>query len=471
MSGLNQTLNISDQSLFASRQGIDTTAHNIANAQTEGYSRQAVKINARDPILKQGLLVGSGAYVASIGRAHDRFIERQVNGAGSAHGESEGKYNAYVELEGLFSPELATNLSQQLDHFFDALQSLSGQPEEMTVRTAVKERGESLAQSFNEMDRSLKTFRDNSNEKLRASVDRLNELLENIAGLNLKIQETEYGEQRISNDLRDQRDRLVRDLSQYMDVNYYHDQFGMLTLRGAGSTLLVERGYASQFRTRRNDQGMYDLVVTDADGNMAQDVSRKIASGSLKAIIDTRDHTIGKLLAQNNDLAFNFAKEVNRVHKEGFGIGEFSAANSRNFFEELKDVHNAAQNIKIESTIQNSVNAIAAASTPEAVGDNVNINKLLDLRNHRFLANGTATFHEYFANNVGDLGTEAKRAMHSMEADRILFDDVTGRRESVAGVSMDEEASNMIRWQAAFTASSKLITTIDEMFQTVLSLK
>ena len=119
----------------------------------------------------------------------------------------------------------------------------------------------------------------------------------------------------------------------------------------------------------------------------------------------------------------------------------------------------------------NFVDSISAASTPNTVGDNVVMNKLLNLRDHKIFDKGRSTFTDYYANFVGEIGLETQRANNLYDSNKILLADIEARRDSVSGVSLDEEASNMLKWQTAFAASSKIITTIDEMLETVLSLK
>ena len=118
-----------------------------------------------------------------------------------------------------------------------------------------------------------------------------------------------------------------------------------------------------------------------------------------------------------------------------------------------------------------STDAISAAATPAAPGDNVVANNLLRLKDARILENGNASLNDYYANMVSVFGLETVRAENMRQADDIMMGDLTARREAVAGVSLDEEAMNLMKWQANFTAASKVITTVDEMFDTVLSLK
>ncbi len=471
MSGLTHSLNISSQSLYNSQQGIDTTSHNIANAQTEGYSRQDLRLKQREPFLKQGVLIGDGAYIGSIYRSRDKFIDKQMNETRSTLGRSEGRYTALAELESFYGPEMGSNLTSEMDNFFESLQNLSTNPEEITIRTSLQERGKSLAFAFNQTDRNLKNYRNNINEKIRDSIDGVNTTLANIAQLNTKIRESEFGEQRVSNDMRDQRDLLVHKLSESIGISYYEDRSGMTTIRADDGSLLVDRGYACQFGVRKNDAGLYDVLVLDGEGDEIRNVSSRLKRGTVGALLDVRDNVATKMIDQNDNLAYEFVSQINAIHRQGFGLGEYDLTDSRDFFEHLNQASGAGQSIKLDDVIASSTNAISAASTAQTVGDNIVANRLILLKNQRTMANGTASFNEFYANGIGILGAETARSLQARDADKILFADLKAQSENVSGVSLDEEATNMMKWHANFTASSKMIKTIDEMTETVLSLK
>ena len=128
--GLFHTLNIGEQSLYNTRQGVDTASHNIANANTVGYSRQRVNLRSRDPVLLRGVLAGSGAYITNITRSHDNFVEKQINRAQQLSGESNARFEALKSIENIFSPELASGVSDEISNFFNSVQGLSLAPDD-----------------------------------------------------------------------------------------------------------------------------------------------------------------------------------------------------------------------------------------------------------------------------------------------------------------------------------------------------
>jgi flagellar hook-associated protein 1 FlgK len=232
-------------------------------------------------------------------------------------------------------------------------------------------------------------------------------------------------------------------------------------------------GYAASMavKVRPDGTGFLDAYVIDPEGKSAKNISEYVTNGKLKGLIDIRDVVCTDLLQKTNDMARKIIDNVNVVHREGFGIKDFKSASGRDFFESSADQDRTIRDLKISDVIMNSTDAIAAAASPFAPGDNVVANNLLRLREDKILDEGRATLTDFYANMVGVLGLDVKRAEQRNQANEVILADLNKRRESIAGVSLDEEASNLMRWQANFTASSKVITTVDEMLDTVINLK
>lgn len=475
MASLFHTLNVGSESLHANRQGVDTAGHNIANAQVEGFSRQRVNVEPRTPLEIRGLIIGNGVFTKNITRAHDKFLEKQLNISNQSVGKSKTMTENLKALEEIFSPALGAQVSDEMSKFFNSIQDLSSFPDEMPVRTAVREAAQDLTMSFKRVDDSLRRAQGDVNLKVEAEAQEMTGILKQIATLNNDIASMEGGEGRPANDLRDARDRLVRDLSTRVDIHYYEDKNGMLCVRGPNDTILIDGKRPSSFYVTGNGgkpgRGFNELVLVDSEGGNMRTMSDKVKSGKVRALFDIRDNTIETMLTKNNELAASIIENVNSVHRQGYGLKEFGEHVGRNFFEPPGDGDTIARDMRITDAIVESIDAIAAASSPHAPGDNVIANQISSLKDVKFLSNGKATFNEFYSDYTGMLGLNTVRADNQKQADEILHGDLTTRREGVAGVSLDEEAVNILKWQAAFTASSKVITTTDEMIETVLSLK
>lgn len=471
MSGLFHTLNIGSESLFAARQGVDTTGHNIANAQTEGYSRQRVEIHQRAPSWRHGLIMGNGAYAGAIKRSHDQFLERQVNRHGADYGYSQAMNEAMASVETLFSPELSASIAEDMSTFFNSMQDLSAFPEDSTARLSVREMAITLGNSFRRIDGDLRDLQSQFDGLVQQEADEITSIASNIASLNQKIRTLEVGTKQDANDLLDQRDLLVRTLAEKVDLTYYTDKNNMVVVRGPGQELLVEGNHASRLSVRKDVKTGHHMVqITDFENSITKDVTHLVRGGSLSGYIDVRDRIVGGLIQQQNDLASNLVTEVNSIHNKGFGLGDYKMQQGRNFFAPITDLSRAAADMDIASEVMQSTDAISAGLVPDTPGDNVIINELISLKDKKVF-DGRANFNDFYANFVGELGIEKARIQSKFSADQVLRNELQQKRESISGVSLDEEATNLMKWQTAFTASSKLITTVDEMLQTVLNLK
>ena len=473
MSGLLHTLNIGAESLYASRQGVDTAGHNIANAQTEGFSRQRVNLEQRYPSETRGVLIGNGVFVKNITRAHDKFIEKQINETNQNLGQSNARYESMKPIEDIYSPELNSTLSAEIDRFFNSLQDLSNFPEEITVRTSVRENAQNLVDAFHRIDSSLKSQRDDINSRVQGEVGEVSTLLNEIAKLNIAIKTAETTANPEANDLLDQQDKMLRDLTKRIDVNYYRGEQGMVVVRGPRETLLVDRGFPASFGVVRKSDGsnMYDVVVDDGSSREAIVVTDLNKHGRLSGLIDVRDKVIPAMVERNNEMARTLADTLNGVHEQGYGLKNFKESTGRAFFDLGMDRDKAAANIRIDDMIASSTDAISVASTPNAPGDNVLVNEMLRLKEKKLMGEGQATIQDYYASYVGSFGLDLVRSEQVKKADDTLAQNLSARREAVSGVSMDEEATNLLKWQANFAASSKVITTIDEMMDTILQMK
>jgi len=216
--------------------------------------------------------------------------------------------------------------------------------------------------------------------------------------------------------------------------------------------------------------GLFDVMIEGAEGGMDVNLSSQVSSGEIAAMMDVRDKVITGLSAKNNQLAMTVATSINDVHREGFGTSSFKDVAGRNLFKIGGDPNRPAASLTLDDAVEASTDAISFASTPMASGDNVVGNRILALKDQKLL-DGRTSFHQFYSDMVGGFGTEVVRAGHVQEAEEVMVKDLQNRREAVSGVSLDEEATSLMRWQANFAASSKLITTVDEMLDTVLAMK
>ena len=341
------------------------------------------------------------------------------------------------------------------------------------MRSAVRESAIDLTSSFQDVNNSLKTHRVDINERLLGESQSINKILEGIANLNSSLKHLETSADHEVSDLLDQQDKFLRELSSKMDVNYYRDEYGMLVVHGPGEALLVENTMTAQIKLSKNqdNDGMYDILIDRGSSYKPVNVTKLVKAGKVSGMLEIRDKTIPKLRLENNTLAQKVATELNYWHRQAYGIREFSEKEGRDFFSISADLDTAAETINISDQISLNTDAISVASTPNAPGDNVFVNEMLRLGEQKLMNDNTATFSEYYAAGIGSFGLELVRTNNLDKANEVVSNDINARKESISGVSMDEEAINLLKWQANFTASSKVITTVDEMMETVLGMK
>ncbi|RYZ62006.1 MAG: flagellar hook-associated protein FlgK, partial [Proteobacteria bacterium] len=352
--------------------------------------------------------------------------------------------------------------------FFNSLQDLSNFPEELPVRTSVKENAQSVINAFKHIDENLKVQRDDINSRLAGEVVAANTMIEDIGRLNIAIRAAETSSAKEVPDLLDQQDKILRELTQKMDITYYRGDGGMVTVRGPAETLLVDRGVTAKIDTQSNG-AILDVVVLDGAAFKPTVVTHSNKKGRIAGMVEVRDTVIPNLIASNNKMASSFAQSMNQVHRQGFGLKDYKETTGRNFFKVSDDPEKAVESLDLDALILESTNAISVAASPNAPGDNILVNDMLRVREQKILDD--ATMGDYYANYVGVFGLDLVRSEQTKQADDTLVRNLSARRDSISGVSMDEEATNLLKWQANFTASSKVITTVDEMLETVLQMK
>jgi flagellar hook-associated protein 1 len=478
-SSLAGILNIGSEALHNSRVGVDVTGHNIANAHSTGYSRQRVELEAKEPALDGIHVKGMGARVQQIGRVHDSFIENSLRKETQAQGFAEGLSSGLSRMESLFSPELTNTVRDRMGSFLNSLRELSSYPEEQSVRQHVIESASAFTSSMNETHGNIIEVQENLTNEAEHSLDVANEKLKEVAILNVAIMEMEVDKASSANDLRDKRDTLIRELSELVDTRVYVNEHEQLTIRGPDDVLLLEGARAGSFsmETDNSEGNLRKIYIKDFEGNRFRDVTDKMTQGSASGLIVARDKQ-GEIIRNSlNEMAKTFGEKMNEIHRQGYGINEYQDQSGRDFFEGLND-REPAQTIKISVQLAKEPQAISAAMTPGAAGDNVIANKIVSLFQESVVpglnkkeSETKLTFAGFYDEFVGKLGVDSLHAQENKKASDVIVAQVKAQRQAISGVSLDEEAATLLKYQHLFTASSRIITTADEMFKTVLDLK
>lgn len=334
-------LNILSRSLYANQASLETVGHNIANAGTDGYSRQRVNLVTASPsgevYGRNKNYSGSGVTVASITRARDRFTDEQLWKESSSLSYSQTSSDALTKMEGVFTEPSETGIQTVLNRFWTSWQTLSTDASDSGARTAVAQQGVALVNAVKHAAEQLRDTAANINAEVVASVDKINQITDSINKLNEQIYFTEFSGTNNANDLRDSRDLLVDELSTLVDISVKEDSTGRYTIQTSGLTLVDAKGYCNKLSTETTakntppDNLSYDVtkVVFVNNGEVVNFADGK---GELKGLLDSRDSSTKGIKGYMNNLekvSQFLLQDFNAVHRSGYGTDN---NNGRNFF-------------------------------------------------------------------------------------------------------------------------------------------
>lgn len=459
-------LSTASRSLLTQQKAIDVTGQNIANVNTPGYSRQRVVMEPSTPINFEPGQMGTGVKAAEIQRIYDSFIGGQINGENASLGQWEATESGLSRIELIFNESGGAGLEQAMGEFWSAWQDLANNPSGYPERTALLSRSDTLARTFNSMSENVQQIQMDYDRTVVGTVDEINGLSRQIVDLNGKIGEVEIAGQN-SNDYRDQRDQLLKELAKLIDVTTFENERGQVTVMTGRGTALVQSPHAYELATVTNAEGLQNVVWTDRSGTTAIDITEDITGGELKGWLDVRDGYARDYLDRLDDLAGTIMTEVNAVHRNGFGMTDDATGvpvTDQPFF-----AGTTASSMAVDAAIVADVNRIAAAATAATVpGDNRNAMAMVGLQGALTMNANSTTFDNYYSALASGVGNDVRNAGANHEYEEAMVAHLENYRESVSGVSLDEEMVNLVKFQHAYQAAAKVITTVDDMLDTVL---
>ena len=318
MSGINQIMNIAQWALFAQQQGIAVTSHNVANVNTPGFSRQRLSLESSIPQDSSPGQMGAGVQATAVGRVYDQLLVNQARAELARQGMLNTQQSGYNQLEAIFSSTADTDLSVDIASFWGAWTDLSTHPEGDTERAAVLNTGNQLATRFRNYSEKLENLQAEMDRTAALNVEQINEITKQIAELNKQITRAEYVDQN-ANDLRDNRDQLVNELTSLMEVQSWEGDDLMVSVMGPGGKPLVVGADSWELEMRpSSDARQADIVWKDDDGNESI-ITSQIKSGSLGGILNIRDTVIPQNMEDLNNIAQSVIWAVNEIHSESWG--------------------------------------------------------------------------------------------------------------------------------------------------------
>ncbi len=577
MGGIGLVLNVAKDALLTQQYAIDVTSHNIANVSTDGYSRQTAVINPKMAAPYGGFIFGRGVELNDIIRNTNEFIEKRLQ-SGQSDLNYVSEQGIYMNvLETIFDESSSSSLSSQFDEFWAAWNDLANNPSGIPERNILVENATLLSESFNNLYSDIGRMTNEINNSIKTGVDNINDILTKIADINMKIVAIETSGN--ANDLRDQRNNLVSELSGYMEVNTYeYDDGNIVVTTGKGFTL-VSRGDIYPLSIEGGS------VILESSPSARINITDSIASGKMGGWLDMRDNVIPEIISNIDELASSVIWEINAVHSQGVGLegltsvtGTYavsetettalgSVASNLDFSDKiidgsfdiwlydsagnitsstiavddgmsLRDLSDAlnltagidasltdgrldisaesgytfafssdtsnvlaalgintffqasnSRDISVNDSIINNKNNIAAGRVDSAgefaEGDNTNALAISEIQYRDVTViqwsygdEGASsedvtntTLDEYLHMLVGSIGIKSQSLQRTKEYKETIQTELTTARDNISAVSLDEEMTNLIKFQQAYTAAAKLITTADEMMDTLLEVR
>jgi flagellar hook-associated protein 1 FlgK len=455
MAGLSDILDVARRALMSQRIGMDVTSHNIANANTLGFSRQSVDFEATTPMKFTFGFIGTGTTVARIGRMRDQFIDRQIYSTNYGLADANVRHDILSQVESALNEPSDAGLNSMMGKFFTAFQDLSLHPEDSGSRNVLLQQAQQLTQAFKNatgaLDKTGANLVDDVNQKLA----KVNELAQGISDLDIQI--TNALAQGIEPaDIKDQRDLKIEQLSKLVNISVSEDSRGS-TMISVGGTAIASRGGAVPLTASLT--GGILKITSKSTGN---DVT--ISSGEIGSELKLHNSTLPGYQSKLDELASALIDRVNTLHAGGYGLGA-PPPTGNNFF-----TGTSAATIGVDPAIAADVNKIAASGdgTP---GNNANALAIAGVQNETIMSGNTTSVMQFYNGLVSDVGSAVNSADTDGKAKQAIYSQLDSQRSSVSGVSLDEEMTNTIKFQRSYDAAAKLVTTVNDMFLTLINMK
>lgn len=468
MAKISSMMDIGKRSMMNSQTALQTVAHNIANKTTEGFSRQRVDQVTAQPINEGRMQMGMGSRAAQISRINNPALDKQLQMEGGKLGFADAHAESMARVEQVFNEQQNKGINTYISDFFNSFRELANNPESLTTRTMVKEAGEALAGDFKRVVRQLGDIQKDIDGQVEMHVGEINKMVKEIAELNEKVASVEL--QGVpANDQRDRRDLLIKKLNEKVDIKFAEGDQGMVSVSTAGNVMLVSGYDHLELETSKDPiTDRTQIYFKENNSSTPFNITNRIRAGALGGVLTVRDGLINQLHGSINELAGTIATEVNASHAQG--LDRKSRAGG-DFFEIEDGAAGVAGGLKVADEIQEDVSRIAAAAHNKAPGDNTVAHVIANLQAKEIFDDNSATVGDFYSSQIGQVGVLANRANRTRESQAGVVQQLGILRDSVSGVSLDEETVKMIEYQKAFDASARLIKTADEMFDTVLNLK
>lgn len=477
-------LETAKRGMYAQQSAIYVTGHNIANKNTPGYTRQRVNFEQTQPFPAASMnrpqipgQLGTGVKDGTIQRIRESFIDEQYRGENNKFGYYQTLAGSISKMEDIMNEPSDFGLSKAMAQFWQSLQDLSTNPENEGARRVVLQRGTSVAETFQYLHSSLTTLRNDVKKEMDATVTEINSLAKQISAINKQISEIEpHGY--LPNDLYDERDRLLDQLSNLVPIETSNIPYGgnSLAIAEGGRTvsIMTDDGPRVLVNDKSEDQPLGDNELLNLGEGKGKLSALMYAYGNEA----TGTGLYPEMLDNLDKYAFTYAQVFNEFHKQGYDLNNASGKDFFSFGNPALNSYKGAAG-KIEVAIANPAE-VAASSVSGEKGNGGNALKLGDLKDlvitagkidgiNSVLEIKSGTLQSFYEGVIGEMAVKGQQANRMEHNTGVLLNSVDNNRRSISEVSLDEEFSNLIQYQHAYSASARMITVIDEMLDKIIN--
>ncbi|KAA3648391.1 MAG: flagellar hook-associated protein FlgK [Chloroflexi bacterium] len=456
LNGINTAL----QALLAHQQSIQVTEHNVANANTPGYHRQEAIMAAQHPITAPGWSsgvgpgqMGTGVAVDHIRRFNVAFLDSRFRRESGEAARWNVNQQVLQHAEAALAETSTDGLQFKLNDFWANWQALSTEPANTVLRTELHEQANTVSDAFNRRAIELGRLREDQDLSIIDRVGEVNAVADQVAALNAQIAHVR-SVGHAPNDLLDERDRLLDRLGELSGAVAHEQQNGEIMVSINGHALVV----GTQSFDLETAPDAFNANLVAINWNDGQSFSPP--SGELAGLLEARDSTIVDQINGLDSLAAALINRVNTLHQSGYGLNNNTGMD---FFS-----GSDAMSLRVSSDVDNPA-SIATAAAADSPGDSSIAQQIAEVQHELLMNGGTATLGQYYNQQAASLGLNVQQA-GQLAADRqLVADSMRFQRESVTGVSLDEEAAKLVQSQKAYQAAVRMMTAIDEMLDQVIN--
>jgi flagellar hook-associated protein 1 FlgK len=454
---INSLLFTARDSLISHQMAISITGSNIANVNTPGYNRQRADLVTIGSLNVQGFDSQVGVTVSQVTRIFDRFIESQLVQQEQATGYSDTMLKLLQNMEIVLDDTSGGGLNEHLDRLWASWEDLARNPAGKLERSALLSTAETLCGAFISYKQNLDAINAEVNSGIADVVSLINNKMLEIADINAQVikEGTSTGD---LNNIMDRRATALRELGSMINISYLEMGNGTINVSMAnGEPLLIGASVHT-----------LSVVVTGGqskifNANSSTSVNGSITGGQLGAYLEVQQDILPYYINGMNDLTNSMALHVNTLHSGGFDTyGNMGL----NFFV-IKDAANPSGSLSVNSLLAADINRIAASASIS--GDGENATRLAAIRNTLLMDGGKTSLSSFLATMVGELGRQTANAKTNSEHQTAILNYLNNQRESVSGVSIDEEMIMLIKYQMGYNAAGKLAGMVNDMLDTLMN--